>query len=73
MVARGVWESLVEVLTVATAGDCRGKRETFYGELIAFWRETLKFLRRLLLCLKRIGRQRIVDHLMTDRWQVRMR
>ena len=37
MVARGVRESLVEVLTVvATAGDCRGKGEAFYEELMAF-------------------------------------
>jgi Fic family protein len=37
LVARGVRESLVEVLTVvATAGDCRGKGEAFYVELMAF-------------------------------------
>jgi hypothetical protein len=36
-VARGVRKSLVEVLTVvATAGDCRGKGEAFYVELMAF-------------------------------------
>jgi hypothetical protein len=37
LVALGVRESLVEVLTVvATAGDCRGEGEAFYGELMAF-------------------------------------